>query len=165
MILDLILILIIVGFVLGGFKKGFVASLGSVVGFILTIIIMARLYPWLLTHFEGGFWVKVLVFIFALIIISIIVSIVIWLIEKIFKFFHFIPGTKSLNRLLGAILGFISGLLITSFVVWMLLKLPMDAEWFNNQIQNSYLVKPLLLVAYIWIPVVPKVYREVKNHI
>jgi len=165
MILDLILILILVGFVLGGYKKGFIASLGSFFGLILTILIMVRLYPWLLAHFEGGFWTKVLVFILALIIISIIVSIAIWIVEKIFKFFHFIPGAKSLNKILGASFGLISGLLITSFIVWMLLKLPIDAGWLNSQIQNSYLVKPMLLIAYVWIPFVPQAYREVKNHL
>lgn len=165
MILDLILILILVGFVLGGYKKGFVASLGSLVGWVLTILIMARLYPWLLNYFEGGFWTKVLVFILALIIISIIISIAIWIVEKIFKFFHFIPGVKSLNKILGAAFGLISGLLLVSFVVWMLLKLPVEANWLNTQIQNSYLIKPMLLIAYVWIPFVPQAYREVKNHL
>ncbi|MFZ5365619.1 MAG: CvpA family protein [Patescibacteria group bacterium] len=165
MILDLILILIIAGFVIGGYKKGFISSLGSLVGLILTILIMARFYPWLLARFEGGFWVKVLVFILALIIISIIISAAIWLMEKIFKFFHFIPGAKLLNRLLGSAFGLISGLLITSFFVWMLLKLPINDGWLENQLQNSYLIKPLLLIAYIWIPAVPQVYREVTNHV
>jgi len=165
MVLDFILILIIAGFVLGGYKRGFVSSLGSLVGLVLTILIMARLYPWLLTHFEGGFWTKVLVFVLAIVIILIIISAAIWLVEKLFKFFDFIPGAKTLNRVLGSALGLVSGLIITSFLVWMLLRLPIEAEWFNNQIQNSYLIKPMLLIAYIWIPMVPKVYREVKNHI
>jgi len=165
MIIDLILILIIVGFVLGGYKKGLVQSLGSLFGFILTILIMARLYPWLMIHFNDDFWTKVLVFVFALIIISILIAIGIWIIEKIFNAFSFIPGTKALNKVLGSAIGLISGLLMTSFIVWMLLKLSIDATWLGTQMQQSFLAKPLLLIAYIWIPFVPKVYRDVKNHL
>ncbi len=52
---------------------------------------------------------------------------------------------------------------MTSFLVWMVLRLPIDGTWLGIQMQNSFLAKPLLLIAYIWIPLVPKIYRELKT--
>jgi len=164
MFLDLILILIIVAFVLKGLRKGLISSLGSFLGFVFTLFIMSRLYPWLMIYFNGTFWTKILVFIFALIVISIIIRIAIWIVERVFKVFSFIPGTKSINRLLGAGLGLISGLLLASFLVWMILKLPLENSWLQIQVENSYLVKPMLLIAYVWIPVVPRVYQGIRNY-
>jgi len=163
MIIDLILILITAGFVISGYKRGLVESLGSLLGFIFTLLIMARLYPWLMNHFQGDFWTKILVFILALIVIVMIIRLAVWIIEKIFNLFSFIPGTRSLNKILGAGIGLISGLLMSSFLVWMLLEFPVENNWLGNQIQNSFLIKPMLLIAYVWIPIVPHIYREIKN--
>jgi len=164
MILDLILIAILVGFVIGGYKKGLIQSLGSLLGFVLTILIMTWSYPWLMNKADT-FWGKVIVFVLALVVISALISLAIWIVEKIFKVFSFIPGSKILNRTLGAGIGLISGLLMTSFLVWMIIKLSIVSPWLVNQVESSYLVGPMLTIAYIWIPIVPKVYREVKNSV
>ncbi len=164
MILDLILIALLVCFVIGGYKKGLIKSLGSLLGFILTILLVSWFYPWLMTKADT-FWGKVIVFVIALIIISALISLAIWIVEKIFKIFSFIPGSKILNKFLGAGIGLISGLLMTSFLVWMIIKLSVISPWLINQIDSSYLVGPMLAIAYIWIPIVPKVYREVKNNL
>ncbi|HUT21931.1 MAG TPA: CvpA family protein [Candidatus Bipolaricaulota bacterium] len=164
MILDIIAVILVAAFVIGGYKKGFVQSLGSLLGFVLTILILARIYPWLMSKVDG-FLSKVIIFILALIAISLIVHLAIWIVEKIFGVFSFIPGSKTLGRLLGSGLGLVSGLLFASFLMWMTIKLSVISPWLSGQIDQSRLLAPLMTIAYIWIPLVPKIYREIKSHL
>ncbi|MBU1146153.1 CvpA family protein, partial [Patescibacteria group bacterium] len=93
---DLILILILGGFVLYGLWFGLINTLGVLVGTIAGAFLAARWYEpvadWAGFLFGGHTnLAKVVCFLILFIIINRLVGLVFWLIDKIFSFFKIIP--------------------------------------------------------------------------
>jgi membrane protein required for colicin V production len=131
-LVDVILVLIIALFVFFGFFFGFVHTLGSLVGTILGIVIGTRLIDPTFEKFGflfgGGGFAKVVLFIILFLLISRLVGILFWLAEKVFGVFAMIPFARTINRLLGAVFGFIEGVIVVGVVLFLALQyLPDDA--------------------------------------
>ncbi len=117
LILDITALLLIVGAGISGLVKGAIKILGSVAGFIAAIIIGWRFTPLLaeiLTPKIGSvFFGKVLAFLAIFIAVMIVVALVVFLLNKLFS--------AILLGWLNKLLGFITGLIIGTFVVCVLI--------------------------------------------
>ena len=131
--IDLILIVIVGAFVVFGLFFGLIHTIGSLAGTIIGVVVASRLVD-PATELVGVFFggsdsgvAKVIVFIIIFVIVTRLVGLFFWFFEKIFDFVSIIPFTKSINRLLGGLLGFIEGVIVVGVILFYAMQvLPED---------------------------------------
>ena len=131
-LVDVILVAIISLFVLFGFMFGLVHTLGSLIGSILGTVIASRLIEPAFERFGaflgGGAVAKIVLFIVIFLLISRVIGLLFWIVEKILGIFAMVPFAKTFNRLLGAAFGFAEGVIVVGVVLFFALQyLPNDA--------------------------------------
>ena len=131
-LVDVILVVIIALFVLFGFLFGLVHTLGSLVGTILGTVLASRLIEPAFEKFGsflgGGAIAKIVLFIVIFILISRVIGLLFWVVEKVLGIFAMVPFAKTFNHLLGAIFGFVEGVIVVGVVLFFALQyLPNDA--------------------------------------
>ncbi len=156
---DFALVAIIAGFSLFGLWFGLIHTVGSFIGTFVGIYFSMRYYEpmanWLI-HLTGwgGNFSKVLMFIVAFVIISRLVGLAFWLIEKLLSVVTKLPFIRSMNHLLGAIFGIFEGAVIVGVSLYFIARFPLGNN-FMTAFQNSniapYLVKPVK----IFMPLIP----------
>lgn len=157
--IDFVLILLLFGFVLSGFWFGFIHTLGALVGTIAGIFISSRLYDdlaaWAAANFAGALNVwRVVIFIVLFIVISRLIGFLFYLAEKVFNVIAIIPFLKSINRIAGALLGFLEGAIILGALIFIMTKFPFGLA---DKIFAVSVIKKYLLDAFnILMPFVPQ---------
>ncbi len=125
-LVDIILIAIVGLFVLFGLFFGLVHTLGSLIGTILGIVVTTRLidpaFEKLGFLFGDGGLGKVILFIIIFLLISRLVGLLFWVIERVLGVFAMIPFASSINRLLGGVFGFVEGVLVVGVVLFFALQ-------------------------------------------
>jgi len=154
-LVDVVIIMIVSGFVFFGFFFGLVHTLGSLIGTIIGMAITSRLigpaFDSVGFLFGGSGAGKVFLFIILFLLISRLIGIAFWLIGKVLGLLAWIPFASTINRLLGAIFGLIEGILVVAVVTYFALQyLPPDT--LTSAIEHSFMAKYLLaLVAALQI--------------
>lgn len=161
-ILDWILIIILIGFVLSCMKQGLIYSFGSFLGLFLGTFIAGRFYDNLAVIFGGGNWSKVISFIIIFTIVSNLVGLIFYIINKIFKILTVIPFLGLINHLGGAIFGFIQGVLFIGIILFFLSRFDL-ATVITNALGGSILAPLFTKVGGILAPFFPKIIREIKS--
>ncbi|MFH1404882.1 MAG: CvpA family protein [Patescibacteria group bacterium] len=117
--LNAILIAIIIVFAIIGLMFGFIHTLGSLIGAILGVVISLRIIDPIFDMFGGllgtSTFAKIAVFAVLFIIISRLVGLLFYFIEKIF---HLVPFGKALNKLIGFIFGILEGVVVLGAVLY-----------------------------------------------
>lgn len=159
-ITDIIFLIIIGGFGIYGFWSGFVRAFGSILGTFLAVYLSGRYYEdlanWLtsLTHLQLN-TSKVLMFIIAYFLITSVIGIAFWLINKIFKIVSIIPFVKTFNRLFGLVFGLIEGVLSVGLFVYFVERIPLSEKIMTGLSQSVF--APILSgIASIFIPLLPQ---------
>lgn len=116
-IFDVVLIIIIAGFVFYGFFFGLIRTIGSLVGMVgglwLTMISYLDVFEWVKNLFFGHELAgKIITFFIVFTIVNRLVGFGFSLLDKAFDLVSIIPFLKTINRLTGAALGFIEAGLI-----------------------------------------------------
>jgi len=169
-IFDIVLIVLLAGFVFSGLRKGLIRSLGRIIGLIIGAYVASHFY---LTFFEWGYsyaWVasheasaKVIAFIILFIVASSLTNLVFYLIEKIFNLIAIIPGSRYLNNILGAILGLLEGSLFLGLVVFVASRYALIGNLFGDNLVKSVIAPWLLKVVNIFLPVLPEALKALKS--
>lgn len=164
---DLILLLILGGFVLYGLWFGLIHTLGVLVGTIAGAFLAARWYEpvadWAGFLFGGREnLAKIVCFLILFIIINRLVGLVFWLIDKVFSFFKIVPFLSTINRLLGAVFGFLEGTLVLGLTLFIAEKYPLG-DWFMNSLADSKVADYFITVGKILMPLLPEVLRQIKS--
>lgn len=124
LIVDIVLLLLLLGFVGAGMKDGFVHTLGRIIGAVLGFV-AARAWSGyiatILDFFMPSGWAKFIAFILLFILITRLVGLVFKLVDGIFEILSILPFLKSVNRLLGLILGFVEGFIIIGGAIYIVL--------------------------------------------
>lgn len=105
-------------------KDGFVQTLGRLVGSILGIIAGKMWYVQLasfLTPFFPSGWARLIAFILIFIVASRLVGFVFKIVDGVYKVLSFIPFLKSINALLGAVLGLLEGFVLMGAAIWLVM--------------------------------------------
>ncbi len=166
-ILDLILLLILFLFIAFGFALGLIQTVGALIGIVLGVWVAGVTYgpvgDWL-----AGFLLnnKNLADIVAFIIIFTLVNraagLVFWIVNKIFKVFSIIPFTKGLNRLLGALFGFIEGVLFLGVILYFISRYNF-ADWFAGVLTGSKVAVFLVDIASVLAPLLPEMVQKLNS--
>ncbi len=132
-ILDLVLVLVLFIFITFGFVLGLVQAIGSLVGLALGTWLAGHYYQplaaWLTPIFLGhSIAANIVAFTLIFAVSNRAVGLLFWILNKIFNLVSIIPFTKTLNRILGAVLGLIEGVLASGVVLY-----------FISQITHIYL--------------------------
>jgi len=129
LIVDVILGFILLGFAGAGAKDGFVHSLGRLIGAIIGFV-AARAWAIKLVGFFGVFmpagWAHLVAFLLIFIVITRLVGFVFKLADGVFEIISILPFLKSINRLLGAILGFVEGFILLGGAIFLILTLKLE---------------------------------------
>jgi len=134
-IFDVVLIIIIAGFVFYGLFFGLIRTIGSLVGMVgglwFTMIFYLTVFDWVKNLFFGHELAgKIITFIILFTLVNRLIGFIFALLDKTFDLISIIPFLKTINRLTGAALGFIEGGLVlglallfisqTSFSGWLI---------------------------------------------
>lgn len=168
-LLDLILLLILGGFVLYGLWFGLIHMIGVLVGTIAGAFLAARWYDDVASWFGFIFGhdsntAKVLFFLILFIFINRLVGLGFWLVDKIFSFLTIIPFLKTINRLLGAAFGFLEGILVLGLTLYMASRFPLG-DWFTGSLTTSWVAHFFITVGKILTPLLPEVVKQLKSYV
>lgn len=165
---DIALIVIMSAFIINGFIKGFIRLLGSIVGLILGIFVASRFYlefyKWAESIFGGREALgKVISFIVVFIALTLLINWAFVILEKIFKIISIIPFTKLFNRLLGAGLGFLEGVLFIGIILFVISKYAWIGSLFGNNLLESQLSPFFLKMVNIIMPILPEALKALQS--
>jgi uncharacterized membrane protein required for colicin V production len=163
---DLILILILFGFIWFGFWYGFIYGLGGVVGIVFGALLASRWYAPLAKNllflFGGNLnLAKIICFIVLFVILWRLIHLLFKLLDKIVHFLTFIPFLKTINRLAGAILGFLEGALILGLILFFISRFPVGR--LAELIDCSEVAQFLIRIAKILWPLLPLTLKQIKG--
>lgn len=166
MLFDLILIIILIVFVLLGFWYGFIHTLGTVFGTFVGAFIAGLGYEWLGGVLEN-FWpnpnlMKIFAFILIFLLVNRLVGFLFYIIDAFFNFLTIIPFLKTINRVLGGILGFFEGLLITGLSLFVIVRFPVS-EWFTEVLQSSNILPWFIKVSELLQWMLPEILRQIQS--
>ncbi len=166
-LLDVILIVILGGFVFYGFKNGLIQMLGSLVGLVLGVFLASRWYEpfssWLASSFHWNILIARLVgFGLLLTLLNRAIGIAFWMVYKIFNILKIIPGVGAINHLGGAIVGFVEGLLTIGITLYLATKFNVSPAW-TNTLKGSALLPFFTGVAQLVVPLLPGALKSAQS--
>jgi len=167
-IFDISLLVIIIGFILNGLFKGLIRLLGHVVGLIVGAYIASHFYLFLFdlwkNIFNGHVAVgKAISFIVLFVVVTRLMDLVFLLIEKFFNLIAIIPGSKYLNNIAGAVLGFIEGALFLGLIIFVISRYAIIGNFFGDQLKDSLVAPALLKIVNIILPILPDALKALKS--
>lgn len=146
-LMDLIAGIFLVGFLVNGFRRGFILTTGHLIG-ILAGILSARWWsPVLAARLStlstfgiprGWFYVAAAIIIFF--VVARIVLAIASLINAAFKILTIIPFLETINKLAGAILGIVVGVVFLGGIAYLLATSRIDAT-VTHFVTNSVIVQ------------------------
>ena len=171
-IFDICLLVILIGFIANGLFKGLIDLLGRVVGLIVGAYIASHFYlvvfawPWVTKIFNNHDSLgKVIVFIVLFALVTRLIGIIFKVIEKVFNLIAIIPGSKYLNNLAGAILGFLEGSLFLGLIIFVVSRYAFISDFLglSNQLTNSVVSPILLKIVNLILPVLPEALKTLQS--
>lgn len=161
-ILDIIILVLILGFAIFGYRKGFLQSLGSILGIILAAILASRFYPVVSGWFGDSNLYRIIAFVLIFLIAVKLIGLLFWLIGKVFQIVTILPFVSKIDSVIGFILGTVEGIFIMSVIIYFLTKYPVSA-WLTSEMGDSIVTKILLKIVYIFLPLFPEALKAIKS--
>lgn len=167
-IIDVIIILFLAGFVFYGLFFGFIKMIGYLVGLIAGSWVASHFYlifyqwfKWLFFGYENVG--KVISFIIVLVIVSRLVGIGFYLIEKIFNVISIIPFVKGINKILGAVFGLIEGTFTFGLIIYVASRYAFVDTFLGKQLSTSVISPLLMKLVNILTPLFPEALKMLKS--
>ena len=121
---DIVLILILVGFVGAGFRDGFIRAFGRLAGVVLGWLAASwwsgTISSWLGVAMPSA-WARTISYLLVFFVAAKIVSYVIRVLDGMYHVLSVIPFLKSINSALGGFLGFFEGLIMVGAGMYVLM--------------------------------------------
>jgi uncharacterized membrane protein required for colicin V production len=164
---DLTLLILMGGFVLYGLWFGLIHALGSFVGVVAGAFVAGQFYDavaaGLLWMFGGNVSIaRVVVFFVIFVIVNRLVGFGFHLIERAYKILSILPFLSSINRLAGAVLGFLEGSFVLGGVLLLATSLPFGSM-IEGALWSSQIAPYLMSVAGILIPLLPELIQQAQD--
>lgn len=159
--LDIILLIILIGGIIIGAKRGLIVQLLHMVGFIVALVVAYKYYKPLAEYFvlwipypavsdDSTFTIAIeqldldqtfyQLFAFALIFFA--VKFGLQLLASMFDFLKYLPVLGFVSKVLGAVLGFIEAYILLFIFIYVFALLPLDAV--QNQLENSGIAQAMI---------------------
>lgn len=164
---DIILGISLFGFVWGGLWTGLIQSIGGLIGLFLGQLLASRFYEGfagVVQPLFGGNEVaaKIGAFLLLFLLITRLVGLAFFMIEKMFNLVAIFPGIKSINRIGGALFGFLEGALFIGIPLQFIVRLPISLPFAEN-IEKSAIAGIALSVTAWLVPLFPKFLKDATN--
>lgn len=159
--LDIILLILLIGGIIVGAKRGLVLQLIHMVGFIAALVVAYLYYKPLSEYFvlwvpypavsdDSRFTIAIeqldldqtFYQLFAFALIFFVVKFGLQLIASMFDFLKYLPVLGFISKVLGAILGFIEVYILLFIFIYVFALLPLDAV--QNHLENSGIAQMML---------------------
>lgn len=166
-IIDVILLILLFGFVFYGLFFGLIRTVGAFVGVVAGAILASRFYLGVATLIEPVFFGynnlgKILTFLILFTLINRIVGFGFYLIEKIFNLISIIPFLKTINRLGGAVLGFITGALTLGLALFVISRYTILESLLGRWLVDSKLAPMFLKFNDLLLPLLPELLKKLQ---
>ncbi|PLX27806.1 hypothetical protein C0583_01035 [Candidatus Parcubacteria bacterium] len=167
-IIDSILLLILAGFVFYGVFHGLIRTIGAFFGVLIGAILASRFYLPVSDYIDVMFFGynnigRVGVFFLLFSVIDRLVGFAFYLLEKSFNIISIIPFLKTINRLGGLILGFITGSFAIGLVIYVINKYAILDSMVGRWLTNSELAPFFLKFADYLLPVLPEFLKKLQS--
>ena len=164
-IFDVVLIIILAGFVFYGLFFGLIRTVGSLFGIVgglwLTLIFYLTVFGWVKDLFFGHELAgKIITFIVLFTLINRLVGFVFALLDRAFDLISIIPFLKTINRLAGAALGFVEGGLVLGLAL-IFISQTAFGHWFDNSKVAPFLIGYTKAI----VPLLPGLLSRIKGMI
>lgn len=164
-IFDIILLIILSGFVFYGLLFGLIRTVGSLIGLVgglwLTLIFYLTVFGWVKNLFFGHeFAGKIITFFILFTLINRLIGFIFVLLDRTFDLISIIPFLKTINRLAGAALGFIEGGLVLGLAL-----LFISETAFSGWLAASKVAPFLVNYTQAIMPLLPGLLNRVKGMI
>lgn len=157
-IIDVILLLILAGFVFYGLFFGLIRAVGTFIGVIVGAWLASHFYLTLYSWIDPVFFGfenlgKVLSFLIVFSLTNRLVCFAFYLLDKVFGIISIIPFLKTINRLAGAIFGLAAGALALGLTIFVISRYAILEHWLGQWLLESNLAPKLLQFTKILMPV------------
>ena len=162
---DVFLFVMLFGFTMFVWWVGVIHAIGSAVGTIVGAYVATHynnaLTDWVLSQvqFPEG-TAHVLVFFITFFLVNRLIGFVFWLIDHSLNFTRFIPFLKSINRMFGAVFGFVEGMLVLGLGLAYLSTFPFGSG-FASYFSHSAMAPWLIDSAAVLFPLLPEAWEQV----
>lgn len=163
-ILDYILLGFIVLWAILGLKKGFLRTLGALIGLVVAVILASRFFPIVSDWLGGNNFSNIIAFVIIFSVALKLIGLVFWLLGKMFEVITILPFISSFDRMLGFILGFAEGILILAVFSYFFGKYPFN-DWLIAQMSVSVVAGILMKIGAIFIPLFPEAVKVIKSNL
>ena len=160
---DLILFIILLGFVWFGFWYGLIQSLGGIISLLVSTVFASRLCPALGKIFSpliGRH--ENLAVILAFILIFLLVRFLVLLLFKFLDRIFCLPVLGTANRIFGGIFGLLEGALFLGLLLYFSTKFPLGEKWLTT-LSESSIAPHLLRFGKILLPLIPEAIKSLKS--
>ncbi len=145
--IDILLVVIILGFVFFGLFFGLVHTIGSLLTTVLGLIVAMHFVNPAFETFGfmlgGGQTARVITFIFVFFLSSRLLSLILKFFGGLFSWFTYIPFASTFNRILGAGFGLVEGMLVVGAVIFYAMQILPD-DTLLHALEGSFLAKFLV---------------------
>lgn len=157
-IIDIFLIIFLAGFIFYGLFFGFIRTLGALAGLLGGAFIAVNYHEFAYGLVNRVFFGyaglgKAIVFLILFTIANRLIVLVFSLINGAFDLVSIIPFLKTINRLVGALFGFLLGVSILGLFLYFVSSQPFLSGWFGKHLIDSkvmpYLGKIIGLIAFL----------------
>ncbi len=159
--LDVLLLLLLVGFAWFGFWFGLIHAVGGLAGTVLGAWLAGHYYAVVSAPFETlfaaeGAWLKLFFFLAIFIFVNRLIGFGFYLLDRTFAFLTRMPFLKTIDRLSGAVLGLVEG----AFVIGLTLVLASQylelSSAVEQAIASSRIAFGLTAFAGVLVPLLPE---------
>lgn len=165
-IFDVILLILLGGFVMFGLWFGIIHTLGAIVGTFAGAFFAGLWYDilgnWLTGIFGYPNLMKIFAFIFIFILINRIIGFGFYVLDKIFNFLSIVPFLKTISRLAGGVLGFFEGMLIIGLSLFIIARFPIS-DWFTSVLKASTLAPWFITVSRVLQLMLPEILKKIQS--
>lgn len=140
LIVEIILALIILALTARGWRQGLIETLGELVGAVIAFLVARAFSPWL-----AGFFVpfmpgrdglaRFIAFVIIALIVARLVGFLFGLADSLLHIITHLPLVKLAQKIIGAILGFLSGIVLVGSTTYLVLFYRLDPTlmgWFGG---------------------------------
>ncbi len=169
LIIDIILLILLLGFFIRGWQAGLIRMLAGLIGIVAGIVVAGHFYPVVTDWFvrlpflaNKQNLTNILSMVVIFLAVNGIIGVGAYLIDKTFNIFAFIPFIKTINKIIGALLGLLGGAFIFGWLIIMLNKFPF-AEFITNYLSNSQIVPYLTYISNLIMPLWPVAIQQIRG--
>lgn len=163
---DVILLVLLGGFIMFGAWFGLFHTLGSLVGAIVGTVVAGWLHipiaDFLVTIFGNSPWVHTITFAVIFIFIARLIGFGFYLLDETFSLVTRLPFLSSIDRIVGAVIGFFEGVLVIGMLLFVASRYNLG-QTMTDALRDSSIAEWFVNSSAILQPLFPKAFQELRS--